>query len=137
MLKLLGVKVGAEQAVTDDEVRHLLDQGLRAGSFEVVERLLVDNVFKLSDRRVGSIMTPRQDIVWLDPEDSLADLHKKLAEHNHARYPVAQGDLVGRVDVGGHAAPATVHFGARRDGEYINPMLLLAGVPRAVLLPCC
>lgn len=93
VLKLLGVKVGAEQAVTDDEVRHLLDQGLRAGSFEVVERLLVDNVFKLSDRRVGSIMTPRQDIVWLDPEDSLADLHKKLAEHNHARYPVAQGDL--------------------------------------------
>ena len=50
---------------------------------------------------------------------------------------VAAGENVGRVDAGGHAATGTVHFGVRRDGQYINPMLLLGAVPRAVLLPCC
>ena len=50
---------------------------------------------------------------------------------------VAQGDVVASLTGGGHSAPGTVHFGVRLDGEYINPVLLLGGVPRAVLLPCC
>lgn len=51
--------------------------------------------------------------------------------------PVIRGMPIGVIAAGGHAAPGTVHFGVRRHGEYINPMLLLGGVPRAVLLPCC
>ena len=50
---------------------------------------------------------------------------------------VDAGGSVGRVDAGGHATIGTIHFGVRRDGQYINPMLLLGAVPRAVLLPCC
>lgn len=57
--------------------------------------------------------------------------------------PLAVGDRVGRseevgvVDEGGHTPAGAVHFGVRWHGEYINPMVLLGGVPRAVLLPCC
>ncbi|WP_345750446.1 murein hydrolase activator EnvC family protein [Microbacterium rhizophilus] len=51
--------------------------------------------------------------------------------------PVSRGDVVGRVASGGHAAPGSLHLGVRLDGEYVNPLLLLGGVPRAVLLPCC
>ena len=50
---------------------------------------------------------------------------------------VAAGDVVGVTDAGGHTPPGAVHFGVRRNGAYINPMLLLGEVPRAVLLPCC
>jgi murein DD-endopeptidase MepM/ murein hydrolase activator NlpD len=50
---------------------------------------------------------------------------------------VARGDVVGTVATGGHSAPDSLHFGVRLDGEYINPLLLLGGIPRAVLLPCC
>ncbi|MEZ3161282.1 M23 family metallopeptidase [Microbacterium sp. BWT-B31] len=50
---------------------------------------------------------------------------------------VARGDEVATVAIGGHTRPGALHFGVRLDGEYINPMLLLGGVPRAVLLPCC
>ncbi|MFJ6652212.1 murein hydrolase activator EnvC family protein [Microbacterium sp. NPDC091313] len=50
---------------------------------------------------------------------------------------VRRGDAVGTVAAGGHAAAGTLHVGVRRDGEYINPMLLFGSVPRAVLLPCC
>lgn len=51
--------------------------------------------------------------------------------------PVTRGEDVGMLSVGGHTRPGRVHFGVRLDGEYINPLLLLGGVPRAVLLPCC
>lgn len=50
---------------------------------------------------------------------------------------VAAGEVVGTVATGGHTAPGAVHFGVRDAGEYINPLLLLEAVPRAVLLPCC
>jgi len=50
---------------------------------------------------------------------------------------VARGDVVGQVAAGGHAASGTLHLGVRLHGEYVNPLLLLGGVPRAVLLPCC
>lgn len=51
--------------------------------------------------------------------------------------PVSKGDEVAVVTLGGHATPGALHFGVRLHGDYINPMLLLGGVPRAVLLPCC
>jgi murein DD-endopeptidase MepM/ murein hydrolase activator NlpD len=51
--------------------------------------------------------------------------------------PVVGGEDVANLGLGGHAAPGALHFGVRLDGRYINPMLLLGGVPRAVLLPCC
>lgn len=50
---------------------------------------------------------------------------------------VARGEVVGELAVGGHARPGELHLGARQDGVYINPVLLLGDVPRAVLLPCC
>jgi len=50
---------------------------------------------------------------------------------------VSAGDVIGEAASGGHAPAGSVHFGVRLNGEYINPMLLLGGVPRAVLLPCC
>lgn len=50
---------------------------------------------------------------------------------------VSAGDEIGRVAIGGHATPATIHLGVRVDGHYINPLLLFGEIPRAVLLPCC
>lgn len=51
--------------------------------------------------------------------------------------PVIAGAAVGHLSVGGHTAPGALHVGVRLDGRYINPLVLLGGVPRAVLLPCC
>ena len=50
---------------------------------------------------------------------------------------VIRGEPVATLSSGGHAAAGALHFGVRLDGVYVNPMLLLGGVPRAVLLPCC
>ncbi|MET0781337.1 MAG: M23 family metallopeptidase [Microbacterium sp.] len=51
--------------------------------------------------------------------------------------PVRRGEDLATLAAGGHAATGALHFGVRLHGEYINPLVLLGGVPRAVLLPCC
>lgn len=50
---------------------------------------------------------------------------------------VASGEVIGTLSLGGHAEPGTLHFGVRLADEYVNPLVLLGDVPRAVLLPCC
>jgi putative hemolysin len=52
--------------VTEEEVRLLLEEGTETGVFAEAEQDLVEHVFRLADRRVDEVMTPRPRIVWLD-----------------------------------------------------------------------
>ncbi|KAA9110706.1 murein hydrolase activator EnvC family protein [Microbacterium rhizomatis] len=76
-------------------------------------------------------------ILTIDHGDGLVTTLEPVQSTLTAGAPVVRGDQVATLALGGHAAASTVHFGVRRAGEYINPMLLFDGVPRAVLLPCC
>jgi murein DD-endopeptidase MepM/ murein hydrolase activator NlpD len=49
--------------------------------------------------------------------------------------PVVRGQSIGVVAHGGHCDGACLHLGVRLNGEYVSPMLLFGGIPRAVLLP--
>ncbi|KQW08464.1 hypothetical protein ASC66_00130 [Leifsonia sp. Root4] len=49
--------------------------------------------------------------------------------------PVVRGQSIGVVAHGGHCDGGCMHFGVRLHGEYVSPMLLFGGIPRAVLLP--
>lgn len=49
--------------------------------------------------------------------------------------PVARGAVIGTLEPGHCREVLCLHFGVRLDGEYVNPLLLLGGVPRSVLLP--
>ena len=66
IISLLGVKPNDEPPVTEEELQVLLDQGTQAGVFEESEQDMVEGVFRLNNRRVGSLMTPRNEIAWLD-----------------------------------------------------------------------
>ncbi len=76
-------------------------------------------------------------VVTIDHGGGLVTTLEPVASDLAAGDAVARGAPVGRLTAGGHTAPRTLHFGVRLDGEYINPLRLLGGVPRAVLLPCC
>ena len=47
---------------------------------------------------------------------------------------VARGDVIGEA-IPGHCSVPCIHFGLRRDGEYISPLNYLGGIPRSILLP--
>lgn len=76
-------------------------------------------------------------VVTIDHGDGLVTTLEPVTPGVAIGQPVRAGAQVGVVSTGGHSAIGTVHFGVRENGEYINPLLLLGGVRRAVLLPCC
>lgn len=93
ILRILGVTPNDEPPVTEEELQVLIDQGTQAGVFEVAEQDMVAGVFSLSDRRVGSLMTPRTEITWLDVNDSLEAIRNTIVESPYSRFPVCLNEL--------------------------------------------
>lgn len=93
VLRLLGIKVASEPAITEEEVKILIEQGREAGVFEDVEQEIVERVFRLSDRTVNSLMTHRSEIVWLDVDDPLEENIKKIISSGHSNFVVCKGDV--------------------------------------------
>jgi magnesium and cobalt exporter, CNNM family len=93
LLRALGMKPSTEPPVTEEEIRALIEQGTQAGMFEAAEQEMVERVFRLGDRRVSAVMTPRTEIVWLDREASAQEIRRTITESVHSRFLVADGSL--------------------------------------------
>ncbi|MFM2062442.1 MAG: hypothetical protein RLZZ507_2112 [Cyanobacteriota bacterium] len=93
VLRILGITPSDEPQVTEEEIKILIEQGTEAGTFEEAEQDMVERVFRLGDRPVSSLMTPRPDIVWLDLEDSPEENRQKMSASSYSRYPVCQEGL--------------------------------------------
>ncbi len=93
VLKVLPVSSAPQASVTEDEVRAMITEGTQTGVFLASERRLIEGVLALADRKVESIMVPRQDVFWLDLDEPVADLWQQAKQSGHARFLVAHGSL--------------------------------------------
>ncbi|MBP7070963.1 MAG: HlyC/CorC family transporter [Methanothrix sp.] len=93
LLKIFGIKHGEQPAITEEEIRMLIDQGTTAGVIEVEEQDIVERVFYLGDQKTEAIMTPRAEIVWLDIDDAPEDIGAKITSGPFSIFPVCQGRL--------------------------------------------
>ena len=93
VLRVLRVRPPAGPPVTEEEIRSVIRQGTEAGVLEETEHDMVENVFRLGDRPVSALMTPRPEIVWLDLNDSPEKIRRTLIESRHSHFPVCQGGL--------------------------------------------
>jgi putative hemolysin len=93
LLHLLRVKHTDEPSVTEEELLVQLDQGTQAGIFDESEQDMVEGVFSLSDQRVNGLMTPRNEIIWLDVNDTVAEIRRKVKDSPFSRFPVCDDSL--------------------------------------------
>jgi len=97
ILELLRVNSKNGQAVTEEEIAASLAEGVSAGLIEAHEHQMVRNVFHLDDRPLSSMMTPRNDMVWLDasltPAQALNSVRGLAPHQQHSSYPVCKGGL--------------------------------------------
>ncbi|MDF2577482.1 MAG: hypothetical protein K0S74_966 [Chlamydiales bacterium] len=93
LCKLLGLPTNTEYPVTEEEIKVLIEKGTLAGTFEEAEQDIVERVFRLADRKVSLLMTPRHDVIYIDLDDSQEANRDKIRESKHSRFPLVQGDL--------------------------------------------
>lgn len=93
VLRLFGIKPSTEASVTEEEIKMMIEQGTQEGVFEPTEQEMVERVFRLGDRTVNALMTPRPDVVWLDLNDPPEETQKKITSSSHTHYPVAEDQI--------------------------------------------
>jgi putative hemolysin len=86
IVRLLNIKPVAEPAITEEEVKILIEQGRETGIFEDIEQEIVERVFRLSDRSVNSLMTHRSEMAWLDVDDPLEASIQKILTSSHSYF---------------------------------------------------
>lgn len=74
--------------VTEEEITLMLREATAAGHFKAEETAIVQMVFRLGDRRVSAVMTPRTQVEWLDLEDSEEENRRKIRDSDYSRFPV-------------------------------------------------
>jgi putative hemolysin len=99
ILSALGMSTAKADQVTEEEIETVLEEGVASGAVDADERTMIRSVMRLADRDVRSIMTPRNDVVWLDLDEPVEALLLKIAESGHSRFPLARGDLESVVSV--------------------------------------
>ncbi|MEX1158108.1 MAG: hemolysin family protein [Thermomicrobiales bacterium] len=93
VLRLFGIRPTGEPPVTAEEIEYLIGVGARAGVFEKREQSLVGAIFDLDDRRVSSLMTPRQWIVGIDARDPSDKIQQIVSASRHTHFPVYDSSL--------------------------------------------
>jgi putative hemolysin len=92
-MKVLRVRLNEEPIITEEEIKVLIEQGREIGVFKEHERDMVSSIFRLSDRRIESLMTSRMEMSWIDVNAPGDEIWQQIMETPHSRIPVADGDL--------------------------------------------
>jgi putative hemolysin len=92
-VRLLGIKPGDEPEISEDEIKVLIRQGQKSGIFKDVEKEMVSGVFRLDERNVEAVMTPRLKVIWIDVNESCDEIWEKIVNSTYSQIPVADGDL--------------------------------------------
>ena len=92
VLRLFGIDPNeAEEQVSEEEIRMLVDAGSEKGTIDHHEKEFIQNVFEFNDTIAGDIATHRTDVVFLWMEDSEETWAETIHESRHTLYPVCDG----------------------------------------------
>ncbi|HNJ65718.1 MAG TPA: hemolysin family protein [Turneriella sp.] len=93
ILRPFGIRGNNKAQVTEEEIRIMLQEGHETGAVLSSEKSMVENVFRLDDIAVVTVMTPKPLMTWLDVANPIQDILETIREHNHSYYPVVDGSL--------------------------------------------
>lgn len=88
VLKLFGVSKDNPDQMTEEEVKAILSESAETGVIEKSEHEMLQRVIRLGDREIKSIMTHRQDVVFIDVNSTLEEIRDQIHTAGHSRYPV-------------------------------------------------
>ncbi len=93
VLRLLGIDETSGGDVTEDEVMHVLAEGVESGVLDPEERQMLEGVMRVADRPVRALMTPRPELYWIDPDDPPERILQEVLDCPYSAMIVAEGSI--------------------------------------------
>jgi len=89
VLRLFGINPHEEkEAVSEDDIRLMIDIGEEKGTIEPEEKEMIENIFEFNNITVGEVMTHRTDVTFIDVKSSPEDILEIIKESGYSRFPV-------------------------------------------------
>jgi CBS domain containing-hemolysin-like protein len=76
-----------------EELELIVSDSVKGGLLNEEERELVEKIFDFSERQVNQVMTPRPRVEAIAHDTPLPDILAQVANSQHSRFPVYEGDL--------------------------------------------
>lgn len=92
-LKILHINTDKGPSITEEEIKGFIDEGREIGVIEDAERDMFSGIFRLGDRRVEALMTPRMEMAWIDVNAPKEEIWQQIKDGSHSRVPVAEGNM--------------------------------------------
>jgi putative hemolysin len=102
LLKILMIKPSADGKVTEEEIKAIIKEGTEGGEVQEIEQDIVERVFHIGDRKVNSLMTHRQSVVFLPLASNREQVKEFMLKELHSVYPIYgenYDDIVGVVNL--------------------------------------
>ena len=87
------IKPSEDSAVTEDEIKAIINEGTEQGTIQEAEQEIIERVFHLGDRNITSLMTHRSDIIWFDLNENEETIKEKIIREPHSVYPICDGEI--------------------------------------------
>lgn len=94
ILRMLHLKTSSEEdAVSEAEIRMMVESGGDSGVIEEDEKEMINNIFEFNDIRVSEIMTRISDVNYFSVDDDEETIINTIKESGNSRYPVYEEDI--------------------------------------------
>ncbi len=77
-----------ENAVTEEEIRLMVDAGEEGGSIETNEKEMIENIFEFNNTTAADIMVHRTEMTAIDSKTTDAEILAIINETGYSRFPV-------------------------------------------------
>lgn len=117
-----------EEQRTEEGIEALVEAAEEEGIIEPEQADLIEQVVEFSDKRVREVMTPRPDVVAIQADASLEEMHAKFLETKFSKIPVyekAPDDIIGIVHTQDLLQIADADLPRRKVRELIKPILFV------------
>lgn len=88
LIRLFRIKTTSDSKVTEEEIKAIIQEGTEGGEVQEIEQDIVERVFHLGDRTVSSLMTHRNDVIFIDINDNVTEVREQVEKELHSIYPV-------------------------------------------------
>ncbi len=88
LIKLFRIKPSSDSKVTEEEIKAIIQEGTEGGEVQEIEQDIVERVFHLGDRNISSLMTHRNDLIYLNLSDDSETVRSTVNTEMHSIYPV-------------------------------------------------
>jgi CBS domain containing-hemolysin-like protein len=102
IISLTGWKKARAMAVTEHEIKVMLDLGVEKGTIEKDEKELVEEVFDFDETKAVEVFTPREDLVSLSEQDTVKKMIDAAIRTGYSRFPLRReniDDITGMVHI--------------------------------------